>query len=52
MNIYDILIGVIIGLGLERALRLTHHLQKMIKEIKERQKAEKLRKEQLVKENK
>lgn len=39
MNIYDIAIGFIIGVGVERATRLSHFLQKEIKKYKEAQKA-------------
>jgi hypothetical protein len=44
MNIYDIMIGFIIGVGVERALKLSYILQKMIKEAKENKKKQQARK--------
>ena len=44
----DILIGLIIGIGLERATKISYALQKMIKQAKEARKKELARKSALV----
>lgn len=51
MNIYDVLIGIIIGIGLERALDISHLIQKAIKKAKEAKKAEAERKKKLLEES-
>lgn len=46
--ITDILIGIIIGVGLERALRVSHLAQKIIKQAKEAKKKEQYRKQKIL----
>jgi ribosomal protein S5 len=49
--IYDILIGIIIGIGLERALKVSHAAQKAIKQAKDARRAEAERKKKLLEES-